>query len=77
MTLGARGRVVLPSSVRRRLDLRDGDRLVLTVEPDGILRLTSLRRQAERLQGVYRHVAPGVRLADELIRERREEAARE
>jgi len=75
--LGARGRVVLPAAVRERLELREGDRLVLVVEPDGTMRLAPLRRQVQRLQGAYAHVAPGASLADELIAARRREAARE
>ena len=75
--LGARGRFVLPAPIRERLDLREGDRLVLVVEPGGSVRLSSLRHQAERLQGLFAHIAPGISLADELIAERRQEAARE
>ncbi|MBI3970741.1 MAG: AbrB/MazE/SpoVT family DNA-binding domain-containing protein [Chloroflexi bacterium] len=77
LTLGARGRVVLPAPVRERLELREGDRLVLIVQPDGTMRLASLRHQAEHVQGLYAHLAPGVDLAGELIQERREEANRE
>jgi hypothetical protein len=35
------------------------------------------RAAAERLRGLYAHVAPGRSLADELIAERREEVRRE
>jgi hypothetical protein len=35
------------------------------------------RRAAERLRGLFADVAPGRMLADELIAERRQEAARE
>ncbi len=75
--LGARGRLVLPASIRERLNLKEGDRLVLTVEADGSLRLLSLREQVRKLQGLFKNIAPGVSLADELIQERREEARRE
>jgi len=75
--LGDRGRLVLPADVRRRLRLEEGDRLILTVEPDGDLRLVALREQVRRLRGLLKDVAPGRDLADELIRERREEARRE
>ena len=75
--LGDRGRLVLPSAVRRRLGLEMGDRLVLTVESDGVLRLASLKRQIAETRGMYAHVAQGERLADELIEDRREEARRE
>lgn len=75
--LGDRGRLVLPSALRRRLSLRPGDRLILTVDPDGGCRLVSAGEQAERLLGMYRDLAPGRQLTDELIAERREEARRE
>lgn len=75
--LGARGRLVLPARVRKRLGLHDGDRMILMVQPDGSLRLASLRAELKKLQGIYAHIAPGKSLVDELIRERREEARRE
>lgn len=75
--LGARGRLVLPASVRKELDLREGERLLLTVEPSGVLRLSTARDVAEGARGLWREVAPGRSLADELIAERREEAQRE
>ncbi|MBI2321357.1 MAG: AbrB/MazE/SpoVT family DNA-binding domain-containing protein [Chloroflexi bacterium] len=75
--LGERGRLVLPAPLRRRLDLRPGDRLILVIEPEGGLRIVSAREQARRLRGLYRHLAPGRSLADELIAERRAEARRE
>jgi AbrB family looped-hinge helix DNA binding protein len=74
--LGERGRLVLPAPLRRRLDLRPGDRLIVTVEPEGGLRVVSAREQARRLCGLYRNLAPGRSLADELIAERREETRR-
>lgn len=75
--LGARGRLVLPAEIRRRLSLREGDQLIVVVEPDGRIALTSLREQVHRCRGMLEHVAPKRRLVDELIRERREEARRE
>lgn len=77
LNLGARGRLVIPAPLRERLGLKEGDRLVLTVQADGSLRLISLREQVSKLQGLFKDIAPGVSLADELIAERREEARRE
>lgn len=77
IALGERGRLVLPARLRRRLDLHPGDRLLVSVEADGGLRAVSAREQARRLRGLYRDLAPGRSLADELIAERREEARRE
>jgi AbrB family looped-hinge helix DNA binding protein len=75
--LGERGRLVLPSAVRRRLDLHPGDRLVITVEPDGDLRMRSAREVVRRFRGSLRELTAGRSLADELIAERRQEARRE
>ena len=75
--VGARGRLVLPSEVRKKLTLEEGDSVVLSLEADGSLRLRSLREQVKRGMGLFRDLAPGVSLADELLQERREEAKRE
>lgn len=77
VTVGARGRVVLPAALRERLGVKEGDRLVLTVEKDGTVKVVSLRDAVRRAQGMFAHLAPGRSLVDELIAERREEARRE
>ena len=69
VALGERGRLVLPAALRRRLDLRPGDRLIVTVDADDGFRIVSAREQARRLCGLYRDVTPGCSLADELIAE--------
>jgi len=77
ITLGERGRVVLPASLRRELGVRAGDRLILTTQDDGSVRLISARQLASELKGVFKDVAPERSWADELIAERRVEQARE
>lgn len=47
-----RGRVVLPADMRRRLEMRPGDDLVVTEEPGGTLRLQSRRSAAHALIGL-------------------------
>lgn len=74
--LGDRGRLVLPALVRRQLQLREGERLLLTVD-SGSIRLVSARQQVRASRGMYRHLAPNRSLVDELIADRRAEAARE
>jgi AbrB family looped-hinge helix DNA binding protein len=68
---------VLPSQLRKRLDLHPGDRLIVTVDDEGGFQVVSARELARRLRGLYRDLAPGRSLVDELIAERREEARRE
>jgi AbrB family looped-hinge helix DNA binding protein len=77
VALGDRGRLVLPAKLRQRLDLHPGDRLIVTVDAEGGFRAVSARELARRLRGLYRDLAPGRSLVDELIAERREEARRE
>ncbi len=77
LSLGERGRIVLPAPLRRRLGLQRGDRLIVTLDAEGGFRAVSAREQAQRLFGFYRDLAPGRSLAEELIAERREEAQRE
>jgi len=50
---------------------------VLSLEPDGSMRLVSLREQVKKARGLFQHVAPERDLVGELISERREEARRE
>ena len=75
--LGDRGRLVLPAEIRKQLNLREGDELLIAVQPDGTLRLTSPRLAVRETRGLYRARARHRSLADELIAERRVEARRE
>ncbi len=74
--VGAQGRVVIPAALRKALRLKPGDRLVARQEGEG---LVLERREAvvKRLQSMFAHIPKDVSLVDELIAERREEAARE
>ena len=77
VTVAERGRLVLPAEVRERLQIHDGDRLALVVEADGTIRLQTWEVLAQTLLGAYKHLSPGRRAVDELIKERRREAAME
>jgi AbrB family looped-hinge helix DNA binding protein len=78
INLGERGRLVLPSKLRQRLNLQSGDRLIVTVDDEGGFRVVPARELARRLRGLYRdRVYQWRNLVDELIAERREEARRE
>ena len=76
ITVGDRGRLVLPSTVRRELDLKPGTHMLLSTEDDGSLRLRPYRAVAEQSRGLLRGL-PGGSMVDELLAERRAEAARE
>jgi AbrB family looped-hinge helix DNA binding protein len=71
------GRVVIPAEFRKALGVEIGDDVVIELT-NGELRLRSFDAALKRVQEIVRRYVPeGVSLADELIRERREEAARE
>ncbi len=77
LEIGARGRIVLPAAVRRSLGLETGQKLFLTVEGAGSLRLTTARAVAQAARGLFKAPAPERSLVDELIAERRAEGERE
>lgn len=78
LQLRARGRLVLPSAVRKQLELKPGDRLVLTVDPESKeMYLVSLNQVVEKFCGILAGSTPGRVWSDELIAERRLEAFRE
>lgn len=75
--LGSNGRLVIPAEYRKALGVEEGDELVLRLE-DGELRLSTRKIAVRRAQErVRRYVPEDASLADELIAERREEAAKE
>ena len=72
--IGRQGRIVIPASVREELDMRPGTDLIYRIE-NGCLVLETRRNVMRRLQARFSHVPKGVSLADELIADRRHEAA--
>jgi bifunctional DNA-binding transcriptional regulator/antitoxin component of YhaV-PrlF toxin-antitoxin module len=77
ITVGPSGRIVIPAAMRAKMGADEGKDLIAHLE-DGELRLATpavLMRRAQKL--VRDAIPPTVKLADELIAERRHEAARE
>ena len=75
--LGAGGRVVIPAGFRRALGMKPGERLIVQRVGDE-LRIYTQREGIRRARELVRKYVPeGVSLVDELIAERRQEAARE
>ena len=71
------GRVVIPAEFRKALGLKEGDEVVVSQDDHG-LRITPLRDAIRRAQDYFAALAPlEVRLSDELLRDRRDEAARD
>ena len=77
LAVADRGRLVLPAEVREHLNIHDGDRLWLVVDPDGTIRIQTRAVIVRNLQGAFAHLSPERRAVDELIAERRREAAME
>ena len=76
--IGPGGRVVIPAEFRKALGVEIGDGVVIELKGDE-LRLRSRQAAIKRVQAMVRKYIPDESrsLADELIAERREEAARE
>lgn len=74
--VGAQGRVVIPSALRKALELKPGDRLIARCVDQS---LVLERRDAveRRLKARFSHIPANVKLADELLAERRTEAVAE
>ena len=71
------GKMALPADVRRALGIKDGDRVNLNIA-DGRLNIRTMEQVVRDMQTrVGRLVPEGISLVDELIADRRAEAARE
>ena len=74
--VGEGGRIVIPAEYRKVLGLKPGDEVVLVLR-DGEVRVLTPQRAIQRAQALVRHYIPeGKSLAEELLKERREEEAR-
>ncbi len=74
----AGGRIVIPAAIRAAAGLRDGDDVQVDVGEGGEIRLIPLDRALSRAQDLLApYLAGKPSLADELIAERRTEAARD
>jgi AbrB family looped-hinge helix DNA binding protein len=75
--IGSGGRLVIPAEIREQIGMNEGEPVVMWVE-NGELRIWTVREGIRRAQQIIRrHVPPDVSLVDELIADRRAEAARE
>ena len=67
--------MVIPAAYRKAMGIKPGDEVLLTLE-DGEIRVVSTRQAVTRAQALVRRYIPrGRNLSEELIKERREEAA--
>lgn len=71
------GRIILPAAIRDTLNVQVGDDVLLSVD-NGELRVIPQAEAIRRAQAlVAQYIPPSVSLADELIAERRADAAAE
>ena len=71
------GRISLPAEIRESLGVRAGDSVLVKQEGSSVEILTPMQAMRKAQAYFQKLVPPGVSLADELIQEHREEAARE
>jgi bifunctional DNA-binding transcriptional regulator/antitoxin component of YhaV-PrlF toxin-antitoxin module len=77
LTLYAEGRISIPPALRAAMAVASGDEVIARVV-DGELRVATPAMAVKRVQKMVRELIPGNdSLADSLIADRREEAARE
>jgi AbrB family looped-hinge helix DNA binding protein len=74
--VGEQGRIVIPADIRRALAISIGSTLVARIDQDRLI-LEKREVVLRRLQSRFAKIPTGVSLADELISERRVEAANE
>jgi AbrB family looped-hinge helix DNA binding protein len=72
VTMGDRGRLVIPAELRAEAGLTEGTPIVLIATPGGLLLLTQ-----DELRSLVRADLAGLDLVDELLAERRAQAAAE
>jgi AbrB family looped-hinge helix DNA binding protein len=71
------GRVLIPASSRQRLGIGQGDEVLVEVDERGI-HIRTVAQAGKEAQAFFAAIKkPGESIVDELIRERREEAASE
>jgi AbrB family looped-hinge helix DNA binding protein len=76
--LNQQGRIVIPAECRAAAGLKPGDELIIETVGEGELRLRTRRQAIKEAQAIIaRYVPKGRDLVQELIDERRAEAARE
>ena len=74
VSVGPKGRVVIPAGIRRRLGIDEGTELVALVEGEAVV-LVPRSAIKSRLRSMFADA--GASMREELLAERRAEAARE
>lgn len=64
------GRIVIPAEIRRQMNVKPGDQVVLSYY-DGELHVTTRKHQLEQAQALVKAHVAGKSLSDELLVERK------
>lgn len=76
LSVGPQGRIVIPAALRKALGLVQGNTLIARIENDQLV-LEKPDNLLTRLKSRFASVPAKVRLADELIAQRRRDARKE
>ncbi|WP_275592544.1 AbrB/MazE/SpoVT family DNA-binding domain-containing protein [Aquamicrobium sp. NLF2-7] len=69
--------MILPADIRRALNLKKGDKVIIEADGDRV-ELTTAQRERQRARALFRKFVPaGQPVVDQVIAERREEARSE
>jgi AbrB family looped-hinge helix DNA binding protein len=69
--------MILPADIRRALDLKKGDKVIIETEGDRV-ELTTAQRERQRARAMFRKFVPaGEPVVEQVIADRREEARRD
>jgi AbrB family looped-hinge helix DNA binding protein len=71
--MDGRGRLVIPASLRKHLNLAEGDKLALTPQGDNAVLLSAVRSHISQFKGILKKARNNRSLVKELIDERRTE----
>lgn len=74
--VGPQGRVVIPASLRKALELKQGEELIARLSGQQLI-LERPEVVEQRLSDRFKHIPKTISLAAELIKERRQEAKRQ
>ncbi len=76
--IDGKGRLLIPSELRRQAGLGEGDTVIVKPVGPGEFRVVGLRNVADTGLGMYRHLRKeGESIVDEFIAERKREAEEE
>jgi AbrB family looped-hinge helix DNA binding protein len=73
----SQGRVLIPAAIREAMKMKPGGHVAMYLDEDGLHLVTREFTREQLRREIAAHVPEGVSLADELIADRRAEAARE